>query len=57
MELDKTVSAFQSNLSADGIWKPAIAVEDRILVLTKFLSHLVHKTTKTMSEILRDGKC
>ncbi|XP_076548743.1 lipid droplet defective isoform X1 [Osmia lignaria lignaria] len=55
MELDKTVSAFQSNLSADGIWKPAIAVEDRILVLTKFLSHLVHKTTKTVSEILHDA--
>nr|XP_012136751.1 PREDICTED: uncharacterized protein LOC100878441 isoform X3 [Megachile rotundata] len=54
MELDKTVSAFQSNLSASGVWKPTIAIQDRVLVLLKFLSHVVHKTTKTMSEILRD---
>ncbi|XP_017788277.1 PREDICTED: uncharacterized protein LOC108570860 [Habropoda laboriosa] len=55
LELDKTVTAFQSNLSASEVWKPSVSIENRILVLAKFISHAVHKLTKTATEILSEA--
>ncbi|XP_053973403.1 uncharacterized protein LOC128873691 isoform X1 [Hylaeus volcanicus] len=54
LELDKTVSAFQKNLSASEIWSSKILANDRILVLSKFVSHIIHKFTNVAFDILRD---
>lgn len=51
------MTVFQNHLSAKEFWTPAIRVEDRILLLTKYLSHVVHKTVKTATDILREGEC
>ena len=56
-ELDKIVAVFQNHLSAKEFWTPTIRVEDRVLLLVKYLSHVVHKTVKTATDILRDGEC
>ncbi|KAK9294638.1 hypothetical protein QLX08_010802 [Tetragonisca angustula] len=54
-ELDKIVAVFQNHLSAKEFWTPTIRVEDRVLLLVKYLSHVVHKTVKTATDILRDA--
>ncbi|XP_033187616.2 lipid droplet defective isoform X1 [Bombus vancouverensis nearcticus] len=54
-ELDKTVMAFQSNLSASNLWNPTISIENRILVLVKFVSHSVQKMIQTATNILRNA--
>lgn len=48
--------AFQSNLSASDLWNPAISIENRILVLIKFVSHSVQKMIQTATNILRNGE-
>lgn len=55
-ELDKIVTVFQSHLSAKEFWTPTIRVEDRVLLLVKYISHVVHKTVKAATAILRDGE-
>lgn len=55
-ELDKTVMAFQSNISASDLWNPTIFIDNRILVLVKFVSHSVQKMIQTATNILRNGK-
>ena len=55
LELDKTVSAFKSNLTASGIWRSEVFIDDRIFVLTKFISHVVHKSIKVATDALRDA--
>ncbi|XP_076237165.1 lipid droplet defective [Calliopsis andreniformis] len=54
LELDKTVPAFKSDLTAKGIWNPKVSIDNRILVLSKFVSHAAHKTLKVATDILED---
>ncbi|XP_043253492.1 retinal-specific phospholipid-transporting ATPase ABCA4 isoform X1 [Colletes gigas] len=54
LELDKTVAAFQSNLSASEIWDTKIVIKDRVLILSKFIAHVVYKSTKVATDILFD---
>ncbi|OAD61200.1 ATP-binding cassette sub-family A member 13 [Eufriesea mexicana] len=55
MELDKTVWAFQTYLSASNVWRDRnMPIQDLILVLTKFSSQVLHKIIKTATNILRD---
>lgn len=48
--------AFQSNISASDLWNPTISIDNRILVLIKFVSHSVQKMIQTATKILRNGK-
>lgn len=48
--------AFQSNISASDLWNPTISIDNRILVLVKFVSHSVQKMIQTATNILRNGK-
>lgn len=48
--------AFQSNISASDLWNPTISIDNRILVLVKFISHSVQKMIQTATNILRNGK-
>lgn len=48
--------AFQSNISASDLWNPTIFIDNRILVLVKFVSHSVQKMIQTATNILRNGK-
>lgn len=56
LELDKTVAAFQSSLSASEVWNSNVSVENRVLILAKYIAHVVHNTARTASGILHDGK-
>ncbi|XP_076176197.1 lipid droplet defective isoform X2 [Ptiloglossa arizonensis] len=54
LELDKTVAAFQSRITVRDIWNPNIVIDDRVLVLSKFISHVVHESAKVANGILLD---
>lgn len=56
LEFDKTVPAFKSNLTASGIWRSDVFIDDRIFVLTKCISQVVHKSIKVATDALRDGE-
>lgn len=49
------MTAFQSSLAASDIWDPKVSIEDRILVLSKYISHVLHKTLMVASSSLHDS--
>ncbi|XP_076641439.1 lipid droplet defective [Halictus rubicundus] len=53
LELDKTMSAFHSELAASNVWKEDVFMDDRVLITAKFASDLVHKVATLVSSILR----
>lgn len=57
LEIDKAIKAFGSERSASEIWKPSIDATDRILILLKYLSNVVHKSSRIVTNILNNGKC
>ncbi|KAF7403454.1 hypothetical protein HZH68_006248 [Vespula germanica] len=56
LKLDEAIKVFQSNLTMRDIWKSRITGIDRILVLGKFLSHVLHKMLSFVTNILQDGR-
>lgn len=56
LEMDKAVRAFGSERSASGIWKPSVDVTDRVLIFLKYVSNIVHKSTRIVTNILSSGK-
>lgn len=56
VKLDETIKVFRSNLTMRDVWKSRITGIDRILVLGKFLSHVLHKSLSFVTNILQDGR-
>lgn len=56
LEVDKAIKAFGSERSASEIWKPSIDASDRILILMKYLSNIVHKGSRIVTNILNNSK-
>jgi len=56
LEIDKAIASFGNNLSASKIWKPSVNVTDRILIFVKYLSNVVHKSARVVTDILKSGK-
>ncbi|XP_078047717.1 lipid droplet defective isoform X2 [Augochlora pura] len=52
-ELDKTMSAFRSDLRAADVWKENVFMDDRVLVTAKFASDVLHEAATLVSKILR----
>ncbi|XP_014612694.1 PREDICTED: uncharacterized protein LOC106791527 isoform X1 [Polistes canadensis] len=56
LELDKTIKVFQSsNVTMRNLWESKITLIDKLLVLGKFLSHVLHETLSLVTNILQDG--
>ncbi|XP_015191826.1 PREDICTED: uncharacterized protein LOC107074670 isoform X2 [Polistes dominula] len=55
LELDKTIKVFQSNVTMRNLWESKITVIDKLLVLGKFLSHVLHGTLSLVTNIVQDG--
>ncbi|XP_072756384.1 uncharacterized protein Ldd isoform X2 [Anoplolepis gracilipes] len=55
LEIDKAIKAFGSERSASEIWKPSVDVSDRVLILLKYLSNVVHKGSRIVMNILNNG--
>ncbi|XP_014474957.1 PREDICTED: ATP-binding cassette sub-family A member 13 isoform X2 [Dinoponera quadriceps] len=55
LEIDKTVKAFGSELSASNIWKPEVDDTDRILILLKYVSNFIHKGVRIVTNVLNKG--
>ncbi|XP_011684588.1 PREDICTED: uncharacterized protein LOC105447955 isoform X2 [Wasmannia auropunctata] len=55
LELDKAIPSFDSDLSANGIWKSSVNVTDRILIFVKYISNVVHKSARIVTDILKSG--
>lgn len=48
---------FNSEMSASDIWRdPSASGPDKILILTKFISHFVYKATLIMADVVKDGE-
>lgn len=56
LEIDKTVKAFGSELSAKEIWHSTVKDSDRILIFLKYISNFVHKGVRIVTNILNKGK-
>ncbi|XP_019697173.1 ATP-binding cassette sub-family A member 13 isoform X1 [Harpegnathos saltator] len=54
-EIDKTVKAFKSDLSASKIWRSTVNETDRMLILLKYVSNFVHKGARVATNILSKG--
>lgn len=55
-EMDKAIASFGSDLPASEIWTPSVNATDRILIFLKYLSNVVHKSARIVTNILKDGK-
>ncbi|XP_035722982.1 uncharacterized protein LOC118441973 isoform X2 [Vespa mandarinia] len=55
LKLDETIKVFQSNLTMSDLWKWKITGIDRILVIGKFLSHVLHEALSFVRNIFQDG--
>ncbi|KAI4485555.1 hypothetical protein M0802_012731 [Mischocyttarus mexicanus] len=55
LELDQGIEIFQSNVTMNNLWESKITVIDKLLVLGKFLSHVLHGTLSLVTNILQDG--
>ncbi|KAG7198455.1 hypothetical protein KM043_005838 [Ampulex compressa] len=53
LQLDKVVDAFKSNKSASEIWKSDVSIEERLMILLKFSSQVVHKASRIIIDILQ----
>lgn len=56
LEIDKAIASFGSDLSASEIWKPSVNVTDRFLISLKYLSNVIHKSARIVTDILKSGK-
>jgi len=56
LEIDKAIASFGSDLSASEIWKPSVNVTDRVLIFFKYFSNVIHKSTRIIIGILKNGK-
>ncbi|KAG5315958.1 ABCAD protein, partial [Acromyrmex insinuator] len=55
LEIDKGIASFGSDLSASEIWKPSVNVTDRVFIFIKYLSNVIHKSTRIITDILKSG--
>ncbi|XP_029170086.1 LOW QUALITY PROTEIN: uncharacterized protein LOC114939826 [Nylanderia fulva] len=55
LEIDKAIKAFGSEHSASEIWKPSVDPSDRILILLKYVSNIIHKGSRIITNILNRG--
>ncbi|XP_018348552.1 PREDICTED: uncharacterized protein LOC108752306 [Trachymyrmex septentrionalis] len=55
LEIDKGIASFGSDLSANEIWKPSVNVTDRVFIFIKYLSNVIHKSTRIITDILKSG--
>ncbi|XP_028048892.2 uncharacterized protein LOC105837746 isoform X2 [Monomorium pharaonis] len=55
LEMDKAIKSFGSDLSARELWKPSVSVTDRVLISLKYISHIIHKSSRIIIDILQSG--
>ncbi|KAL6258986.1 hypothetical protein P5V15_008908 [Pogonomyrmex californicus] len=55
LEIDKAIKSFGSDYSASEVWQPSVNDTDRILILLKYFSNVIHKSARIVTNILKDG--